>query len=86
MRKIIRNIMLVKKLLVNKDKNKKEIMEILGLKQDFQLEKLMRSAPLFDEKQLESYLVLLSDLDYKIKRGKISNKLALEMFIMNICK
>jgi len=84
--KEIRNILLVKKLLSNKDKNKKEIMEILGLKQDFQLEKLMRSAPLFDEKQLENYLILLSDLDYKIKRGKISNKLALEMFIMNICK
>ena len=36
--------------------------------------------------QLENYLVLLSDLDYKIKRGKISNKLALEMFIMDICR
>ena len=35
--------------------------------------------------QLEEYLVMLCDLDHKIKRGKISNKLALEMFIMKIC-
>ena len=38
------------------------------------------------EEKLEEYLVLLCDLDHKIKRGKISNKLALEMFIMEICK
>ena len=62
------------------------MMEVLGLKFDFQIDKLISNSYNFSEDKLESYLVLLSDLDYKIKRGKISNKLALEMFIMNICR
>lgn len=82
--KEIRNMLLVKKMLNNK--SKKEMMEVLGLRFDFQIDKLISNCYSFKEKQLEEYLVLLSDLDYKIKRGKISNKLALEMFIMNLCK
>ena len=31
-------------------------------------------------------LMFLCDVDLKIKTGRISNKLALEMFIMEICK
>lgn len=82
--KEIRNMLLAKKMLNNK--SKKEIMEVLGLRFDFQVDKLINNCYSFKEKQLEEYLVLLSDLDYKIKRGKISNKLALELFIMNLCK
>lgn len=82
--KEIRNMLLAKKML--NFKSKKEIMEVLGLRFDFQVDKLINNCYSFKEKQLEEYLVLLSDLDYKIKRGKISNKLALEMFIMNMCK
>lgn len=82
--KEIRNMLLAKKML--NSKSKKEIMEVLGLRFDFQVDKLINNCYSFKEKQLEEYLVLLSDLDYKIKRGKISNKLALELFIMNLCK
>ena len=82
--KEVRNMLLIKKML--NSKGKKEMMEVLGLKFDFQIDKLISNSYSFKEYQLEKYLVLLSDLDYKIKRGKISNKLALEMFIMNICK
>ena len=82
--KEIRNMLLVKKLM--KSKSKKDMMEVLGLKFDFQIDKLISNCYSFKENQLEGYLVLLSDLDYKIKRGKISNKLALEMFIMDICR
>ena len=82
--KEIRNMLLAKKML--NTKSKKEIMEVLGLRFDFQVDKLINNCYSFKEKQLEEYLVLLSDLDYKIKRGKISNKLALELFIMNLCK
>ena len=82
--KEIRNMLLVKKMM--KSKSKKDMMEVLGLKFDFQIDKLISNCYSFKENQLEGYLVLLSDLDYKIKRGKISNKLALEMFIMDICR
>ena len=82
--KEVRNMLLVKKMM--KSKNKKDMMEVLGLKFDFQIDKLISNSYNFSEDKLESYLVLLSDLDYKIKRGKISNKLALEMFIINICR
>lgn len=82
--KEVRNMLLIKKML--NSKGKKEMMEVLGIKFDFQIDKLISNSYSFKEYQLEKYLVLLSDLDYKIKRGKISNKLALEMFIMNICK
>ena len=77
-------MLLVKKMM--KSKSKKDMMEVLGLKFDFQIDKLISNSYSFNERQLEGYLVLLSDLDYKIKRGKISNKLALEMFIMNISR
>ncbi len=82
--KEIRNTLLVKKLMLKK--NKKEIMNTLGINYEFQIDKLINNSYSFKESELEGYLVLLCDLDYKIKRGKISNKLALEMFILNICK
>ena len=82
--KEVRNMLLVKKMM--NTKGKKDMMEVLGLKFDFQMDKLISNSYSFKENQLEGYLVLLSDLDYKIKRGKISNKLALEMFIMDICR
>jgi DNA polymerase-3 subunit delta len=82
--KEVRNMLLVKKIM--KTKSKKDMIEILGLKFDFQIDKLISNSYNFSEEKLEGYLVLLSDLDYKIKRGKISNKLALEMFIMDICR
>ena len=81
--KEIRNMLLVKKMLMSE--SKKDMMNILGIRFDFQMDKLINNCYSFSEKQLEDYLLLLSNLDYKIKRGKISNKLALEMFIMKIC-
>ena len=50
------------------------------------IDKLINNSYSFKEKELESFLVDLCDLDYKIKSGRISNKLALEMFIMEVCK
>ncbi len=82
--KEIRNMLLVKKMI--NTKSKKDMMNVLGIRFDFQIDKLINNSYSYKEKQLEGYLVYLSDIDYKIKRGKISNKLALEMFIMEICK
>lgn len=81
--KEIRNMLLVKKMM--NTKSKKDMMNVLGLKFDFQIDKLISNSYSYKEEKLEEYLVLLCDLDHKIKRGKISNKLALEMFIMKIC-
>ena len=81
--KEIRNMLLVKKMM--NTKSKKDMINVLGLKFDFQIDKLISNSYSYREEKLEEYLVLLCDLDHKIKRGKISNKLALEMFIMKIC-
>lgn len=82
--KEVRYTLLVKQML--REKNKKEMMQILGINYDFMIDKYITNSYSFKEKELENYLVCLCDLDYKIKRGKISNKLALEMFIFEICK
>lgn len=82
--KEIRNTLLVKKMI--REKDKKEMMKVLGINYDFMIDKLINNSYSFKEKELESFLVDLCDLDYKIKSGRISNKLALEMFIMEVCK
>lgn len=82
--KEIRNTLLVKKMI--REKDKKEMMKVLGINYEFMIDKLINNSYSFKEKELESFLVDLCDLDYKIKSGRISNKLALEMFIMEVCK
>lgn len=82
--KEIRNILIVKKIYKNTDK--KSIMSILGFKSDFQLEKILRRYDKYKIGELEHLLIYLCDIDLKIKTGRIGNKLALEMFIMEICK
>lgn len=82
--KEIRNTLLVKKLIAKK--NKKEMMSILDIHYDFMIDKLINRSYSFKEEELEKYLVELCDFDYQVKSGKISNKLALEMFILDFCK
>jgi len=82
--KEIRNMLLVKKMVMTK--NKKEMMQTLGINYEFQIDKLINNSYSFKENVLENFLILLCDLDYKIKRGKIKSKLALEMFILKVCE
>lgn len=82
--KEIKNTLLVKKM-INQN-SKREIMNTLNINYEFQIDKLINNSYSFKEKKLEEYILLLSDLDYKIKTGKISNKLALQVFIMELCK
>ena len=82
--KEIRNTLLVKKMISNK--NKSEMMKLLGINYDFMIDKLINNSYSYKERELEEYLVDICDMDYKIKTGKISNRLALEMIIMKICK
>ncbi len=81
--KELRNTLLVKKLL---KEDKKTIMTTLDIRFEFQLDKYIQNSYSFSEEFLERQLVQLCDLDYKIKRGKISNKLALQMFVLDFCK
>lgn len=83
--KEIRLTLLTKKL-CNKRYDKRSIMDTLGIKFDFQVDKLINNAYNFKESELEHLLLYLCDMDLKIKSGKISNKLGIEMFIMEICK
>lgn len=82
--KEVRNTLIVKKLIRSTDR--KALMSMLGFKTDFQLDKLARRTSAFTVSELEHLLVYLCDIDLKIKTGRIGNKLALEMFIMEICK
>lgn len=82
--KEVRNTLLVKKL--SSKKTLPSIMEILGISYDFQINKLINNSYIYTEKKLESLLLSICNLDYKIKTGKISNKLALETLILEFNK
>ena len=82
--KEIRNMLLVKNMLNKVDKA--EMMKTLDIKFEFQIDKTISNCYSFSTKELENYLLLLADLDYKIKNGKSNNKRALELFILDICK
>ena len=79
--KEIRNMLIALKV-----RDKKKLTEIFNFKTEYQLNKVLDRCFKYKEKELENLLIYLCDLDYKIKRGKISNKLALQMFILKICK
>ena len=82
--KDLRMILLVKNL-ANKN-SKAEIMKSLGIKYDFQYDKYLSNSYNFSDDFLENKLIELCDLDYKIKRGKVSNKLGLQLFLLDFCK
>ena len=78
-----RNMLLIKKC---KSYSKNDLMALLELKYVFQLEKAVSNSYNYTLESLEKILVYLADLDYKIKNGKITNKRALELFILYVCK
>ena len=82
--KEMRNTLLVKKM-INKT-NKKDMMNLLGFKMEFQIDKTINNSYQFNEKELEKYLITLCDLDFKIKRGKIAKDKALMLFLLDVCK
>ena len=82
--KEIRNTLLVKEMLMSK--SRREIMDTLGIKYDFQLDKMINNSYSFKTQELEELLIYLCDLDYSIKIGKVNNKMAMNLFILRICK
>ncbi len=79
-----RNIYLVKTMLNNR--NKSEMMSLLNIKYTFQIDKLINNCYSYSLNELENNMMLLCDLDYKIKIGKMSDKNALEWFIIKMCE
>ncbi len=79
-----RNIYLIKILMKSRDKS--ELMNLLNIRYSFQLDKLINYSYSYKEKELEDNLCLLCDLDYMIKQGKISDKIALEWFFIKSCR
>lgn len=77
-------IMLNIKKLLEQNKREYEILNELKL-MDWQLEKYLKKAFPYKIKELEEYLVKLTDLDLKIKSGKLDKYYALELFILDIC-
>ena len=77
--KEFRNMLLVKKSL---NSSKKDLMNLTGLKFDFQIDNIINKSYSYKEKQIEDLIVYLCDLDHDIKVGKVSNKLALQLFIL----
>ena len=78
-----RNIYLVKKMMMNNNKN--DIMKKLDIRFSFQLDKLINYSYSYKEIDLENKLLELCDLDYEIKQGNITDKLALELFLLKAC-
>ncbi len=77
-------IMLSIKKLLEQNKREVEILNELHLT-DWQLEKYLKKAFLYKIKELEEWLVKLTNLDLKIKSGKLEKYNALELFILDIC-
>lgn len=82
--KEFRNMLIYKK--SSKSMSKNEIMKMLEIKYEFQLDKSINNSYNYSIKDLENILVYLADLDFKIKSGKITDKRALELFILYLCK
>ena len=80
--KELRNSLLVKLL----DGNKNEMMRTLGVKYEFQLDKWLNYSYTYTDVFLENKLIELADLNYKIKSGKVSSKLGLQLFLLDFCK
>ena len=75
-----RNILLVKDMMRNNNRN--DIMKTLGFKYSFQLDKVINNSYKYNKDSLENYLIYLCNLDYDIKMGRITDKLALELAIL----
>lgn len=77
-------IMLNIKILLEQNKREYEILSELKLL-DWQLEKYLKKAFPYKIKELEEWLIKLTDLDLKIKSGKLDKYYALELLILDIC-
>ena len=78
-----RNVYLVKSMI--RKKSKEDMMSTLGIRFSFQIDKLINYSYSYKDKELEDYLLDLCNLDYKIKQGRITDKLALELFFLKVC-
>ena len=62
----------------------KKMMELLNIKNPYRLKKLKEQSNYYTEDDLLNTLKLLSDLDIKIKSGKLDKGMALELFLAKV--
>ena len=62
----------------------KKMMEMLNIKNPYRLKKLKEQSNYYNEDDLLDTLKLLSELDIKIKSGKIDKGMALELFLAKV--
>lgn len=62
----------------------KKMMELLNIKNPYRLKKLKEQSNYYNDEDLLDTLKLLSELDIKIKSGKIDKGMALELFLAKV--
>ena len=62
----------------------KKMMEMLNIKNPYRLKKLKEQSNYYNDDDLLDTLKLLSELDIKIKSGKIDKGMALELFLAKV--
>lgn len=77
-------IMLNIKKMLEQNKREYEILNTLKL-MDWQLEKYLKKIFPYKIKELEEWLIKLTNIDLKIKTGKLDKYYALELLILDIC-
>ena len=77
-------IMLNIKKMLEQNKREYEILNTLNL-MDWQLEKYLKKAFPYKIKELEEWIIKLTNIDLKIKSGKLDKYYALELLILDIC-
>jgi DNA polymerase-3 subunit delta len=74
------------KLLLNDKKDINEMKKRLNLNNEYVLQNMIKQARPYNEQALKKALDTCLETDFKVKSGKISPELALEMLIANLCK
>ena len=81
-----RLILSVKDLAEERRLTAQEIRRELRISHDFIVDKLLRQGRYFELEELEAILRQLLEIDQAIKTGRIEGRLALELFVVDLCR
>lgn len=72
------------KLLVDKNLNNQDIADRLNLKSIYQVKKIKEYIYNYTYNEIYDFIHKLSDIDYKVKSGKMDSNVAIDMLIINL--
>lgn len=72
------------KLLVDKNLNNQDIADRLNLKSIYQVKKIKEYIYNYTYNEIYNFIHKLSDIDYKVKSGKMDSTVAIDMLIINL--